>query len=142
MVSRILSLMDEKGINAAQLTRTLGLANSLITEWKKGKSRPSMDVIIKISDFFDVSTDYILGRTEIRKALDPSFNLTQSEMDLVQKYRGIKDRADRAELQQLASMKAAKYIRPEPVPFAAYGGHQPAPEDIEALLKITKDDLK
>ena len=34
-----------------------------ITQWKKGIAKPSFDAIIKISDYFNVTTDYLLGRT-------------------------------------------------------------------------------
>lgn len=67
MVNRILLLMAQRNINAATLTKELNLANSSITDWKKGKAKPSVEAIMKIADFFNVSTDYLLGRTIITK---------------------------------------------------------------------------
>nr|WP_312577705.1 helix-turn-helix domain-containing protein [Sedimentibacter sp.] len=60
MIERILKLIKERGITAKKLTDELELSNSAITDWKKGKARPSTDAIIKIANYFNVSADYIL----------------------------------------------------------------------------------
>ena len=68
IIDRILELMKEKNIKANALANELGLPNSAFSEWKKKKANPSVDVIIKIADYFDVTTDYLLGRTDKRYA--------------------------------------------------------------------------
>lgn len=60
IINRILSLMKENGITAKYLTTELELSNSSITDWKKGKAKPSTEAIVKIAQYFQVSTDYIL----------------------------------------------------------------------------------
>ena len=67
-IDRILALMKEEKITANALATELGLPNSAFSEWKRRKARPSVDVIIKIADYFDVTTDYLLGRTNKRYA--------------------------------------------------------------------------
>jgi len=52
--------MNDKGITAAQLLREAGLHPSLITQWKQGLQKPSTDAIIKLAQYFGVSTDYLL----------------------------------------------------------------------------------
>jgi len=59
-----MSLIEKKGINAAKLAEDLGLARGSITEWKKGKAKPSTDAVIKIAEYFSVSTDWILKGRE------------------------------------------------------------------------------
>ena len=66
MIERIMILMEERGVNGKQLTTELELAQSTLSEWKKGKAKPSHDAIIKLADYFGVSTDYLLGRTDDR----------------------------------------------------------------------------
>lgn len=39
----------------------LGLAKGLVSNWKKRGTVPSGDILLKIADYFDVSTDYLLG---------------------------------------------------------------------------------
>lgn len=52
--------MKLNNINAATLTREISLTNGLISQWKKGKQKPSTEAIIKLAKFFNVSTDYLL----------------------------------------------------------------------------------
>lgn len=61
MIERILYLMKINGVNAKQLTTELEISSSSITEWKKGKAKPSTEAIIKLSNYFNVSCDYILN---------------------------------------------------------------------------------
>ena len=63
-VERILDLIQSNNITAAKLTQEANLANGLITQWKKGLQKPSTDALVKIADYFGVSLDYLLGRTE------------------------------------------------------------------------------
>ena len=60
MIERLLLLMNKNGVNALTLTTELGLSNSAVTDWKKGKAKPSADAIIKLADYFGVTTDYLL----------------------------------------------------------------------------------
>ena len=64
MIERILCLMEERKITAAKLSKDLGLNSSAISEWKKGKSRPGTDAIIKIAEYLGVTTDYLLTGKE------------------------------------------------------------------------------
>jgi len=72
VVERILSLMKDNEVNGLKLTSDLGLSSSAVTEWKKGKMKPSADAIIKIANYFGVSIDYLLtGEEYIAPALEP-----------------------------------------------------------------------
>lgn len=64
MVERILELMKEKGVTAPRLSQDLNLSNSAVADWKRGKGKPSADTIVKLSEYFEVSSDYLLGRTD------------------------------------------------------------------------------
>ena len=64
MITRILALIEQNKITANKLTADLALPSSAITEWKKGKAKPSTDAIIKISKYFGVSADFLLTGEE------------------------------------------------------------------------------
>ena len=66
-IELIFELMDKTNTTAYALSKATGISNSNISDWKKGKGKPSADAVAKIADYFDVSTDYLLGRTD-----DPS----------------------------------------------------------------------
>lgn len=64
MIETILKLIEQSGISNNKLLSELKLPASAITEWKKGKAKPSVEALMKIADYFNVSVDYLLGRTE------------------------------------------------------------------------------
>jgi transcriptional regulator with XRE-family HTH domain len=51
--------MNQRGISAKQLTQEAGLNSSAITEWKKGKSDPSLKSLEKVASYFNVTVDYL-----------------------------------------------------------------------------------
>lgn len=57
-------LIQDKGISAYQLAKDTGLSDSLISNWKSGRQLPKYDSLNILADYFNVSGDYLLGRTE------------------------------------------------------------------------------
>ena len=62
---RLLNLCNENSTTVTKLLKELNLSTSKGTAWKNG-SIPNGDVLAKIADYFNVSTDYLLGKTEVR----------------------------------------------------------------------------
>lgn len=60
IVDRLIALMDERNLKPAQITRELSISGSSFTDWKKGKGSPSLEVVVKFADYFNVSLDYIV----------------------------------------------------------------------------------
>ena len=59
---RIEHLRQSKELNQVQLAEKLGVKKQSISNWENDNIMPSVDMLVKIADFFDVSTDYLLGR--------------------------------------------------------------------------------
>ena len=57
-------LLEEKGLKAADVTRATGIKSPVFSEWKKGKSRPNTEKMIKIANFLGVSIEYLLTGNE------------------------------------------------------------------------------
>lgn len=64
LVERIKQLAKERKVSMAQVERDLNFGNSTIRKWDE--SRPSIDRLLKVADYFNVSLDYLEGRTNIR----------------------------------------------------------------------------
>ena len=71
-VERILSLISQNNITAAHLLREAKLNSSSINDWKKGKAKPSYGALVKIADYFNVSVEYLEGKTDNPKPSTPS----------------------------------------------------------------------
>lgn len=65
LVQKIKELCDEKNITFAELERSTGISNGQIRRWDT--SSPKIENIQKVADFFDVTTDYLLGRNQAPK---------------------------------------------------------------------------
>lgn len=59
---RIKYLRQTKELNQVQLSEKLGVAKQSVSNWENDNIMPSVEMLEKIADFFNVSTDYLLGR--------------------------------------------------------------------------------
>lgn len=63
--SKIKQLREKTGLSQAKLAKVLGgVSRPVIARYETGDCFPSYPVLIKIADYFNVSTDYLLGRTD------------------------------------------------------------------------------
>ncbi len=64
--SEILKMLREKhGYTQQQLADVLHVSKNSVSHYELKISMPSIDVIIEIADIFDVSIDYLLGRSKV-----------------------------------------------------------------------------
>ncbi|MCO7125140.1 helix-turn-helix transcriptional regulator [Sporolactobacillus shoreicorticis] len=68
--NRLKSLRIEKGITQKDLGDRLKLSESAIGMYERGERQPSIDLLRKIAEFFDVSRPYLLGDSDIRNSSD------------------------------------------------------------------------
>lgn len=66
--SRLKELREEKGLLGKDFAKIMSVEPATVTNWEKGNRFPKDDVLIKIADYFDCSTDYLLGRTDDKLA--------------------------------------------------------------------------
>ena len=59
----IKNLRKEKGLTQFQLAEQLNLDQTAVSKWERGRAVPDVQMLIVLSNFFDVSTDYLLGRS-------------------------------------------------------------------------------
>ena len=58
---QIKKLRLANGITQVELAKHLGVTKQCVSNWENDNIQPSIDMLIKLSDFFKVSTDYMLG---------------------------------------------------------------------------------
>lgn len=78
MIERIVKLLRDNNMTAKQLTERLGINSSTVSEWKKGKTKPSVEHVRRMAEIFNVSTDYIINGT-MRK---PEFTVSDIPEEL------------------------------------------------------------
>lgn len=61
---RLKELRKKKGISQLRLATELNTTQNTISRYETGEREPGIDELIKIADYFNVSVDYLIGRTE------------------------------------------------------------------------------
>lgn len=101
----LLDLMQYKEINQRQLSISAGIPATTISGWINANRLPDYYALIKLSKFFDVPTDYLLGQSNdfnyISIEQENFIKLTPDEESILQDFRAL-PRAERAQ--------AAEYV--------------------------------
>ena len=89
MIDRFYLLMDEKNMKPAQAARELGISASAFTEWKIGRTKPTLDIAIKFANYFNVSLDYLVFGDEpcFFNPDDKVLALNNKELACIKKFR-------------------------------------------------------
>lgn len=66
---RIKNLRDSEDIQQIDFAKKIGVSNVVLSRYESGERRPDYDTLLKISDYFDVTTDYLLGKTDSPKTI-------------------------------------------------------------------------
>ncbi len=70
---RFKELRKNKGLTQETLAKNFYLNKSSISRYEQNKQLPEMDLLKKFADFFDVSIDYLLGRTDEMKVSNSTY---------------------------------------------------------------------
>ena len=60
---RLKDLRKENNISQLELAKLLNMTKMAISHWESGHSEPSISQLIEISNYFDVTVDYLIGKT-------------------------------------------------------------------------------
>ena len=75
---RIKQLRKKKGISQSELAALIGVKNNTVSTWERGTRKPDFEALDLLSDYFEVSFEYILGSSDKEEA---RVKHTQKELD-------------------------------------------------------------
>lgn len=82
---RLKAIMKEKGVTQKQLAEQLHMTRQAVSLYMTGHSLPTIDKLLTITDYFDVSADYLIGKTDVR---------TQgADVNMICEYTGLSEKA-------------------------------------------------
>ncbi len=64
VADRIRALMQENGLNQVRLAAQTGIRQNTISAWLLGKKEPCIQSLWILADYFQVSIDYLVGRSD------------------------------------------------------------------------------
>lgn len=62
--NRLKQLREERGFSQEKIGKQIGVSRYAVYTYEKEKAFPTAEGLIALADFFEVSTDYLLGRTD------------------------------------------------------------------------------
>lgn len=100
---RIKILRQLKDINQAELGKIVGVGKTTISNYETGYSVPDLDTLIKLAEYFSVTTDYLLGLTDdfISQNKDESQtfgHLSRNEKELLEIFSKVTNERDQIKL--------------------------------------------
>lgn len=57
----------KKGLSQAQLAKIIGVSQQAVAKWEIGKAYPDIGMLSRLADLFDVSLDFLAGRSDTRQ---------------------------------------------------------------------------
>ena len=76
---------EASGLTLRELAKDLDVSLGILSDWQNGKKIPRMDSVIHLAQYFNVTTDYLLGLTDVRT--------TDSSARVAVEYTGLMEEA-------------------------------------------------
>ena len=91
MLPNLKALRMRRGMSQQQLASVIQVSQQSINKYENHDVEPNIETLCAIADLFEVSVDYLIGRTDIeRKIESTSFcELNQNEMKLIENWRSL-----------------------------------------------------
>ena len=87
---RLKDLREDKDLLQKDIAEKIGTSSNYYGDYENGKRLIPIDRLLILADYYDVSLDYITGRTNDKKGLSKS-TLTDQETELIKKFRCLND---------------------------------------------------
>lgn len=88
LANNIKELRRNKNLNQVELAKKLNVSQQTVGAWETGRSIPGSDTLDVLADFFNVSTDYLLGRNTPKVSSNDDTALTWKDLKTPMPYDG------------------------------------------------------
>lgn len=134
---RIAELRKEKGMTQEELAKALNITRSALSLYEIGKRDPDTDTIKKFAEFFGVSTDYLLGQTDVRDRRTRYIQPQNNKIDSANSPQ--LTRKDEREIEKILDEVRKQLENAEGLMF---DGEPASPEAIQSILDSMRIGLE
>ena len=93
MIKRLKECRNEKGLNQKEIAKQLNITQQTYIDYETGRTNPDIDSLIKIANILEVTTDYLLGRSDdfgnVNVTQKNSPELSSEEKQLLDNFRSL-----------------------------------------------------
>lgn len=81
--NRIAELREQKGWTQEELATSIGISRAALSHYEKNRRKPDFETLTQLADLFQVSIDYLIGRTaHSQTTLDPEVRQFAEQLEL------------------------------------------------------------
>jgi transcriptional regulator with XRE-family HTH domain len=102
---KIFVLLEKRGITNKEFAETLGVSTGNVSDWKAGRTKPSLEVLIKISVYLETSIDFLIGKTFSFTDKETEINLKFNSLNAKGKQRLLELADDLVQLEKYVAIK-------------------------------------
>lgn len=94
MLYNLKMLREEAHISQKSLADAIGVSQQSINKYENHNIEPDIETLIRISDYFNTSIDYLVGHTDIRRKVEvvSAYELNDRESKMLDGYRRLNSR--------------------------------------------------
>lgn len=82
-MERLKELRIQRGLYQKDVATKLGVDRTTYVKYENGRSEPNHEMLQKLADIFETTTDYLLGRTDEKKTASNELSLSTEQQDLI-----------------------------------------------------------
>ena len=93
-MNRIKELRLSKKLSQQKLAKELFVNQTAVSQWERGVTTPNLQLLTKLAEYFDVTVDYIIGKSESKKnphVDNDKEELTADENKLLKNFRELNE---------------------------------------------------
>lgn len=119
-------LRKKAGLSQKELAEKLGVAQASINYWEKGQRTPSIDMVMLIAEYFNVSVDYLVTDKVLNKPITVTIDLDKEcaatfdevEQKLLTEFNVLNNRGKQEAIQRVSELKyIPRYTGNDDAPF-------------------------
>ena len=94
MVAKLKELRQSKGISQQQLADVITVSQQSVNKYENHGVEPDISTLIRIAEYFNVSLDFLTGRTEVKEMAEtPKMSeLSDDEVRIIMQYRNLNEK--------------------------------------------------
>lgn len=138
--NRLKQLREENNLTQLELAQKFNITSQTISQYERGIRTPDFNLLNSITDFFGVSVDYLLGRTDIRNFNDNGNSVDKEESSLIDDYKKLNSTGKKEAEKRVKELTLIPfYVEEKVVSLAAHNDHLDDPDEKEKILEDFND---
>lgn len=109
--TRIRNLREKNNISREEFAKKIDVSYAALSKYETGKRQPDYETLQKIADYFDVSTDYLLGRAENKKSIPDNEEEFEAYINNPEEDEFYKEFKESPEERRKALLAAWEYLK-------------------------------